>query len=910
MKSQSSLPLSPSSTQEGTTLAPAPPQTSSRQLYELFLRSLQGEGLLRFFREYPVLGRFLATRLSQWVDAAREFLLRLEGDLAQLETRFNAGQSLGPVIRLDSGLSDRHAQGRTALRVHFAAGVRLIYKPKIITSEVAYWNLLDWVNRNAGLPPLRTVQVLERGGYGWVEEIQARPCQHQRDVEAFYYRAGMLVCLVYALEGTDCHNENLIAAGEHPVLIDHETLLQPRIRYFGPPGEEGALLLAGRFFYEDSVFRTALLPRWEIRPSGESYDISGLGGGEVQLTHRRKKVWKNINTDAMRLRTEPISIRPTDNVVILDGHTVRAPPYVDQMAAGFEQMYRFLQARGAEMLGPQGPLRNWSGLRFVFRDTAIYGSMLKRLLSPRCLRHGMDASIELELFSRPLLYAEERPFNWPILADERRSLLQGDIPIFHYAAESDGLFLEGGGSIPHFFRESGFSQVQRRFETLSEEDLKRQMDLLRSAFELEQGEQYLVGNTGSGDSEVSGDDAAGPDVFLAEAHRIAQQIRRAARSFNEGVSWNTLAHYDAAQRWQLEPMTPRFYDGLCGVALFLAAVQNRVGDADSAAVARSALGTVVRDAIRPDYVRTLFEPGIGAGTGQSSVIYALVRASEFLGEEEWLQHARRFAKMLDSEHIAADRKFDLISGAAGAALALLALYRATRVPEILAKAAQCGEHLLQHRSEGRQGPRAWKTFKGQMLTGFSHGAAGIAYALLKLYEATGESSFREAAVEAEAYETSVFLPNVYNWPDFRTGPTAQGPVHKKSWCHGAPGIALSRLAALPILDTPQVREDISHGLRATRLAGMEEPDTVCCGVMGRVEALVVAAKELGDPVYLQEARKMSSTILRRSQPPGSYELGWKNAPYLASFHQGMAGIGYEFLRLAAPACLPSLLLWE
>ena len=58
--------------------------------------------------------------------------------------------------------------------------------------------------------------------------------------------------------------------------------------------------------------------------------------------------------------------------------------------------------------------------------------------------------------------------------------------------------------------------------------------------------------------------------------------------------------------------------------------------------------------------------------------------------------------------------------------------------------------------------------KEEMLTGFSHGAAGIAYALLKLHEATGESSFREAALEAEAYETSVFLPEVSNWPDFRT----------------------------------------------------------------------------------------------------------------------------------------------
>jgi type 2 lantibiotic biosynthesis protein LanM len=888
----------------------APPGTDSRQLYESFLRSLQGEGLLRLFLEYPVLARYLATKLSQWVGAAREFLLRLEADQAELETLFNHGQPLGLVIKLDPGLSDPHRAGRTALRAHFAAGVRLIYKPKTIAAEAAYWNLLGWINRKAELPLLLRLQALDGGAYGWVEEIEPRPCQNQREVQAFYYRAGMLLCLIYALEGTDCHSENLITAGEQPVLIDHETLFQPRIRYFGSPGEEGPLTLADRYFYEDSVFRTALLPRREIRPSGESYDVSGLGGTEVQLTHRRRKTWEDINTDAMRLRAEPISVRPTHNVVILDGEKVQAAPYVDQIAAGFEQMYRSLRARGPEMLGPKGPLHNWSGLRFVFRDTAIYGSMRKRLFSPRCLRHGMDASIELELFSRPLLYAEDRPFNWPILADERRSLLQGDIPLFHYAAEGDGLFLDGGASIPQFFRESGFSQVEKRFGSLSENDLERQLGFLRASFELQQGEPEKVGATASGASGIPEEDEMGPGDFLAEAIRIAHQIRRAALSFQEGVSWNTLAYYAEAQRWRLEPMSPRFYDGLCGVALFLAAVQKLANEPDLTALARSALTTVVREAVRPDYVRALFTPGIGAGVGQSSIVYALVRASEFLGEEEWLHHARSFAEMLVAGHIASDRNFDLLMGAAGAALALLALYRATRLPEALDKAVLCGEHLLQHRSASRQGPKAWKTLGEEILTGFSHGAAGIAYALLKLYEATGESSFREAALEAQAYESSVFLPEVSNWPDFRYPPAADGYIHRTAWCHGAPGIALSRLAALPILDTPQVRQDIAHGLRATRLAEVQALDTVCCGAMGRVEALVVAARELGDPDYLQQAQKMASSILRRSRQEGSYALGWKKAPYLASFHQGMAGIGYQFLRLSAPASLPSLLLWE
>jgi hypothetical protein len=70
----------------------------------------------------------------------------------------------------------------------------------------------------------------------------------------------------------------------------------------------------------------------------------------------------------------------------------------------------------------------------------------------------------------------------------------------------------------------------------------------------------------------------------------------------------------------------------------------------------------------------------------------------------------------------------------------------------------------------------------------------------------------------------------------------------------------------------------------------------------------VASKELRDSVFLQSAHKLASLVLRRSREMGRYALGQKKTPYVASFHQEMSGIGYEFLRLASPASLPSLLL--
>ncbi len=53
------------------------------------------------------------------------------------------------------------------------------------------------------------------------------------------------------------------------------------------------------------------------------------------------------------------------------------------------------------------------------------------------------------------------------------------------------------------------------------------------------------------------------------------------------------------------------------------------------------------------------------------------------------------------------------------------------------------------------------------LTGMSHGASGIAVALLELHAATGRSDFLEAARGAFAYEDSLFDPKLGNWPDLR-----------------------------------------------------------------------------------------------------------------------------------------------
>src|SRR5947209_15706424 len=53
------------------------------------------------------------------------------------------------------------------------------------------------------------------------------------------------------------------------------------------------------------------------------------------------------------------------------------------------------------------------------------------------------------------------------------------------------------------------------------------------------------------------------------------------------------------------------------------------------------------------------------------------------------------------------------------------------------------------------------------LTGMSHGASGIAVALLELYSETRREEFLDTARGALAYEEALFDPVVGNWPDLR-----------------------------------------------------------------------------------------------------------------------------------------------
>ena len=150
-----------------------PDRASTR--YDRFIDRHLHDGLASFLQTHALLARQLATIAQTGVDAARELIVRLDADRDAIAATFGAGRDPGPLVGLDPGLSDPHHGRRRVMRLQFADGLTLIYKPRDVTIERG-WNVcLSYLARQglSSAPP--ALRVLARDGYGWMSCAAHQP---------------------------------------------------------------------------------------------------------------------------------------------------------------------------------------------------------------------------------------------------------------------------------------------------------------------------------------------------------------------------------------------------------------------------------------------------------------------------------------------------------------------------------------------------------------------------------------------------------------------------------------------------------------------------------------------------------------------------------------------------------------
>ncbi|WP_082006290.1 type 2 lanthipeptide synthetase LanM [Sphingomonas sp. ERG5] len=868
---------------DGEVRAANPEEGASRIRYDGFVADMLAGGFERLRLSHPVFAHVLDTETRHFHDHLVEAAGRLLSDLPAIVLMLGGEGDPGAIRSLHLTLSDPHRNGRAVMIFAFESGLSIVYKPRDLELDAAFHAFWQRCEPSATRPAF-----LLCGDYGWMEAVApvapATPAEQQQlDIAS-----GRLLAVLYLLGATDCHFENFIVRGGELVMIDAETALHPALS--GTPVDRAHL---GDPWDWDSVMRPGLLPYWIHAPEGDgACDVSALGWrGAVRGNFARQR-WRALNTDAMTLASEPV----TPDAEISDSPEID----LDALSEGFAAMYRRLVER-RDALRQSAELRalGTARARFVLRGTMQYGTMLQKSLVPHCLESF--AAYRAHFEQLPVLVDAADP-HWMRLRDaEIAALERRDIPYFTVDTSGVTVTACDGTTVDAPGLRCAYPDMLERFDRLGAPDLARQITLI--------GASVAAARTRRG--TVDGDRAPVPipgpgdrsDELMRAALDIADRIVASAHGLDQGrAQWIGLHYYKAADCYAPQRLGHGLYEGNAGIALFLAAGAALGGRDDLRNAAHAALAPIRTFDLRASDAGTGRITGIGAGAGLGALVYALTRCADLLGDDALLSDATRIAGDIDDAAIAADTHADILYGTAGAIVSLLALHQRTGASDLIDRAAAAGRRLTQQWTEVARAP------------GMSHGAAGFALALARLSHATGDAAFGRTAGEAIAFERSLFDVAAGNWPDLRFPPEPETgrPPCSMMWCHGAPGIGVSRLAMLDLHVDQQVLEEVETAIAATLGNGIGPIDHLCCGNFGRLDFLSEAGQVLDRPLLHAQAIAMAQVRLEHQRETGSFALDVNDGPdhLKPGLFSGLAGVGYTLLRLAAPGRLPTVLTWN
>jgi hypothetical protein len=383
------------------------------------------------------------------------------------------------------------------------------------------------------------------------------------------------------------------------------------------------------------------------------------------------------------------------------------------------------------------------------------------------------------------------------------------------------------------------------------------------------------------------------------ARRLADTLCADARPSpgGAGIAWVS-PHKTASGLWSRD-----LYVGSGGTLLALAELVAELDDpAHRAVLAEGArwLNAAPRPAGAPLAGLYVGEAGVGA---------TLLRAGQVLSDGALVAAAAARGAWIATLPFASP---DLMNGTAGRLRFHLLLWDETGASEHLDHAVAAGEQLLATADEAGHGERCWVIppgygdLSGMAPLGYGHGAAGIADALLDLYEATGEAQYRFAAQEAGRWLTQLAVPSLDDGTGLAWPLSAGGAPMPAYWCHGASGIGRFFLHAAALDLLPDAVEMWTGAARTTAHGARWAPPTPCHGLAGNIEFLLDAYQASGGETYLAEARWLSQLLMAFRREDGEL-LRWPSDwPWVfgPDYMVGYAGVALALLRLADPENRP------
>jgi type 2 lantibiotic biosynthesis protein LanM len=447
--------------------------------FEYYKRELESTNLQFVFSKYPV-AESLFEKNGQKIDNLLSIISeKFNQDALVLHLSLSLNLSSSKIDNIQIGVGDFHKGVSTAI-IDLVNHQKIVFKPTGANISEAFFDFLDWVNQYYPLGEYR-YQVINGNNYHWLEFVNHIPCQTADDLKLYYERAGFLLGVLYLFNATDFHYENIIAKGTTPVIIDHETIIQPKIN-------SNYLNLFKSFTskdIEDSVILTMLLPNHDESVTTMPIGTCGFGYHKQKSMQTLKKEAVDRYTDNWRFVTKFADESfQKQNIPTLNNQAIYPVEYLEEFLIGFDKCYQlFLNHRKFLLEDEYSPLRAFSNntIRYIWRATSIYGKILNHMKLPKNLVSFVHYEQKIHDYLAVAFKNVPKDSDlWLIHKHEVAQMFRGDVPFFEVNSSSRDLETEFG-TIKDFFELSAVENIQRKLKKLSFEDLETQKDLIKKS---------------------------------------------------------------------------------------------------------------------------------------------------------------------------------------------------------------------------------------------------------------------------------------------------------------------------------------------------------------------------------------------------------------------------------------------
>lgn len=868
--------------------------------FESFVKQISSfPKLKQLIEDYPTLFRQAVEFIERWVEVSSRLVLRLNTDIKEIKSFFQIREE-NKIKKLHINAGDRHRGGETVVIITFVSGERIVYKPHSLSVDLHFQELLKWINKEGLNPPLKLLKLIDKKEYGWVEFVENTPCNTEEEVNRFYQRIGNLLAILYAINATDFHYENVIANGEHPMLIDLESL------FHGPPtfGYD-AVDVAINTKISESVLKIQLLP-FKLHLGEGVVDISGITNMEGIESPTPVASWQASGTDDMKITKIKTFFSGSKNAPSLTGNKkIKILDYSKIIEDAFRKCYRIILDNRDILLSKKSVIMNFKDdeIRILLRNTATYAQLIRASAHPDHLQNYLQRE---KLFCLLWDMANEHNKYSSIIPMEKESMNQMDVPFFHTKPGSMDLFCNGK-TIRGYYERTGLEQALNKIAMLSEKDCEQQCWFIRASLSSSIANHLSIEELGQIRYAFKPAlQEAQKDEIIKTAVSLGDRILKTSIRDEGFANWASMILVDG-KNYDVRPLMVDLYSGLPGVSIFFAALYTETKETKYLTLLDECLNNIRR--LTDRYIRVDFAERIGAFDGWAGIVYAIHFIDSLINRADIKAYANQLLEHLLTK-LPLIKNYDIIDGMAGVAVILKNIYTLKPSAQLLDAITVLGDKLADAAIVLDKGA-GWKNEEGtQPLTGFGHGASGISYALFEINKICPKPVYLEKAIAGIEFESSMFMAQIGNWMDLRVfrGEDMENQTKDEmiAWCHGAVGVGISRVNMLKQSDHEMIERDLKIALRSTIERGFGQNHSLCHGDFGNLELLLQCAEHYNDANLKKLTYQICKPLLEylnNHDCIGGVALGVENPSLMI----GTAGVGYQLLRLSDPEKYPSVL---